>query len=183
MHSPCRSGPTLHNVHHWDTALHVASKRLPARPHSTSPGLPITHHKRATLTWSNAPRSSRRHSIHAGKLAPGELAAAQRSMPIPVPNCPGIYHCGWHDAKSFAAASYLLVRPGGNVLVDSPRYGPVLAQQIEKLGGVKYMFLTHRWGPGGKGAVLGRREAVSVMQHAVAGVAWRCASACTVHIM
>jgi hypothetical protein len=90
-----------------------------------------------------APRRS--HSIHAGSLAPGELRAAQQSMPIPVPACPGVYHCGHHDAKSYAAASYLIQRPGGNVLVDSPRYGPVLARQLEQLGGVAAMFLTHRW--------------------------------------
>jgi glyoxylase-like metal-dependent hydrolase (beta-lactamase superfamily II) len=37
------------------------------------------------------------------------------------------------------------VRPGkGNVLVDSPRFNPALAKRIEELGGVKYIFLTHK---------------------------------------
>jgi hypothetical protein len=37
------------------------------------------------------------------------------------------------------------VRPQGNILVDSPRFNPVLAKRIQELGGVKYMFLTHKW--------------------------------------
>ncbi len=34
---------------------------------------------------------------------------------------PGVFHCGWHDEASFAASSYLLQHPAGNVLVDCPR--------------------------------------------------------------
>lgn len=71
---------------------------------------------------------------------------AQEGMPTPVPDAPGVYHCGWHDVRTFGGASYLIVRPGGNVLVDSPRYVSPLVKQIEKLGGVKYHFLTHRHG-------------------------------------
>ena len=36
------------------------------------------------------------------------------------------------------------MRPGGNVLVDSPRFAKPLVRQIEALGGVATMFLTHR---------------------------------------
>ncbi|MCD7449358.1 hypothetical protein HAX54_051547, partial [Datura stramonium] len=31
----------------------------------------------------------------------------------------GVYHCGYHSDKSFGAASYLIVRAEGNILVDS----------------------------------------------------------------
>jgi glyoxylase-like metal-dependent hydrolase (beta-lactamase superfamily II) len=72
-----------------------------------------------------------------------ELKEAQRGMPIPVPGCEGIYHCGFHAEQSFAATSYLITRPEGNILVDSPRFNPVLAKRFEELGGVKYIFLTH----------------------------------------
>ncbi len=34
---------------------------------------------------------------------------------------PNVYHCGYHSEKSFAACSYLITRPGGNVMVDTPR--------------------------------------------------------------
>ena len=56
----------------------------------------------------------------------------------------GVYHCGYHAESSFGAASYLLVRPRGNVLVDSPRFAGPLVQRLEALGGVKWLFLTHK---------------------------------------
>lgn len=36
------------------------------------------------------------------------------------------------------------MRPEGNVLVDSPRAAKPLLAEIERLGGVRFMFLTHR---------------------------------------
>ena len=57
---------------------------------------------------------------------------------------PGVYHCGYHAEESFGAASYLLVRPGGNVLVDSPRFAAPLVKRLEALGGVRWLFLTHQ---------------------------------------
>ncbi len=56
----------------------------------------------------------------------------------------GVYHCGFHSEDSFGAASYLVVRADGNVLVDSPRFTKSLVANIERLGGVATMFLTHR---------------------------------------
>lgn len=56
----------------------------------------------------------------------------------------GVYHCGYHHEASFGAASYLVVRPGGNVLVDSPRFAGPLVKRIEQLGGVDTLFLTHK---------------------------------------
>jgi glyoxylase-like metal-dependent hydrolase (beta-lactamase superfamily II)/ferredoxin len=58
-----------------------------------------------------------------------------------------IYFCGFTAESSFGAWSYLIVRPedqGGNVLVDSPRFAGQLVKQIERMGGVRTMFLTHR---------------------------------------
>ena len=55
-----------------------------------------------------------------------------------------VYYCGWHSEASYGAASYLIVRPRGNVLVDSPRAGRPLFQRIAALGGVSTMVLSHR---------------------------------------
>jgi glyoxylase-like metal-dependent hydrolase (beta-lactamase superfamily II) len=41
-------------------------------------------------------------------------------------------------------ASYLLLRPEGNVLVDSPRFAGPLVRRLEALGGLKLLFLTHQ---------------------------------------
>lgn len=59
----------------------------------------------------------------------------------------GVYFCGFTAESSFGAWSYLIVRDaarGGNVLVDSPRFTAPLVRNIEKLGGVGQMFLSHR---------------------------------------
>ncbi|BBN04497.1 hypothetical protein MPTK1_3g05170 [Marchantia polymorpha subsp. ruderalis] len=39
---------------------------------------------------------------------------------------------------------YFIQRPEGNILVDSPRFNERLAKRLETMGGVKYMFLTHK---------------------------------------
>ncbi|GMH41830.1 hypothetical protein BSKO_09740 [Bryopsis sp. KO-2023] len=83
-------------------------------------------------------------SIHAQSTEPGELQDAQRAFPIEVKGVPGAFHCGYHDEKSFGATSYVLVRPQGNILIDSPRYNPALAKRLEEMGGIKWIFLTHR---------------------------------------
>lgn len=64
------------------------------------------------------------------------------SFPIPIDG--GVHHCGYHDESSFGAASYLIVRPDGNLLVDSPRFTMPLVRRLEALGGVQTLFLTHR---------------------------------------
>ena len=61
----------------------------------------------------------------------------------PEPIDDGVHHCGFHSEQSFGAASYLIVRERGNVLVDSPRFAGRLVQRIEALGGIATMFLTH----------------------------------------
>lgn len=55
-----------------------------------------------------------------------------------------VYFCGFTSESSFGAWSYLITRPEGNVLIDSPRYATQLLKRIEALGGVKRMLLTHK---------------------------------------
>jgi glyoxylase-like metal-dependent hydrolase (beta-lactamase superfamily II)/ferredoxin len=73
---------------------------------------------------------------------PKDVKAAQQSIPIPVAE--NVYHCGYHAENSFGAASYLIQLPKGNVLVDSPRFLAPLVKQLEAMGGVRYLYLTHR---------------------------------------
>jgi glyoxylase-like metal-dependent hydrolase (beta-lactamase superfamily II) len=56
----------------------------------------------------------------------------------------GVHYCGWAADASFGARSYLIVRERGNILVDSPRFAAPLVERIAALGGVRWMFLTHR---------------------------------------
>jgi glyoxylase-like metal-dependent hydrolase (beta-lactamase superfamily II)/ferredoxin len=55
-----------------------------------------------------------------------------------------VYYCGWASRRSFGASSWLIVRPGGNVLIDSPRWSAPLARRIEALGGLAAIVLSHR---------------------------------------
>lgn len=57
---------------------------------------------------------------------------------------PSAWHCGYHDRRSFGAASYLVETAEGNVLVDVPRFVRPLVQAIEEMGGLVGIALTHR---------------------------------------
>ncbi|GAB4210015.1 MAG: MBL fold metallo-hydrolase [Coleofasciculaceae cyanobacterium] len=73
---------------------------------------------------------------------PKDIIAAQQSFPILIED--DVYHCGYHSERSYAATSYFIQHPEGNVLVDSPRFAPPLIKRLEEMGGVRYMYLTHR---------------------------------------
>jgi ferredoxin len=55
-----------------------------------------------------------------------------------------VFYCGFNSPKSFGGNSYFIRHPAGNWLIDSPKYLPLLAKQFEQLGGLAYIFLTHR---------------------------------------
>jgi len=55
-----------------------------------------------------------------------------------------VYYCGWSSKLSFGASSWLILRPEGNILIDSPRWNAPLAKQIKKMGGINKIVLTHR---------------------------------------
>lgn len=55
-----------------------------------------------------------------------------------------VFYLGYTARESFGATSYLIKRKGGNVLVDSPRFHPLLVREIEKMGGIRFMFLSHQ---------------------------------------
>ncbi|MCC3513542.1 MAG: MBL fold metallo-hydrolase [Microcoleus sp. PH2017_17_BER_D_A] len=73
---------------------------------------------------------------------PKNIKEVQQNLPALVTE--NVYHCGYHSEKSYGAASYLIVRPEGNILVDSPRFVPPLVKNIEAMGGIRYLYLTHR---------------------------------------
>lgn len=68
--------------------------------------------------------------------------AAAVAYPEPVED--GVFFCGFASRDSFGASSYLIQRPGGNVLIDSPRFARPLVNRIEQMGGISWMLLTHR---------------------------------------
>ena len=71
-----------------------------------------------------------------------EAVAAAAAFPEPVDE--NVSFCGFTSERSFGAWSYLVERPRGNVLVDSPRAAGPLLKELERRGGIATMFLTHR---------------------------------------
>jgi glyoxylase-like metal-dependent hydrolase (beta-lactamase superfamily II) len=71
-----------------------------------------------------------------------DVRAAARAFPEPVVG--DVLFCGYASAASYGAASYLIRRPHGNVLVDSPRFSKILVDRIAELGGVRFLVLTHQ---------------------------------------
>lgn len=57
---------------------------------------------------------------------------------------PGVLMCGHNDRRSFGAYSWLVPRPDGGLLVDSPRWDHGLVDAMELLGGIGHVLLTHR---------------------------------------
>jgi len=76
-----------------------------------------------------------------GTLEKRDLKPAIESLPERIED--EVHFCGFASENSFGGSSYLIVRPAGNVLVDSPRFTAPLVRRLEALGGVRYMFLSH----------------------------------------
>jgi len=55
-----------------------------------------------------------------------------------------VFYCGFNSPKSYGANSFFVRHKDGNWLIDSPRFVKSLAAQFKKLGGIKYIFLTHQ---------------------------------------
>ena len=73
---------------------------------------------------------------------PDNFKIAPLTLPRPITD--KIYFCGYTSVNSFGATSYLILTAQGNILIDSPRFNSHLVSEIEKLGGVKWMFLSHQ---------------------------------------
>ncbi|HEU0030286.1 MAG TPA: MBL fold metallo-hydrolase [Kofleriaceae bacterium] len=97
---------------------------------------------RALMALVTCPTSSIGSRVDRG----AEVRVAARAFPEPIAEAApaAVYFCGYASADSYGAASYLIVRPGGNVLVDSPRAAAPLVDRIAELGGIATMVLTHR---------------------------------------
>lgn len=57
---------------------------------------------------------------------------------------PGVYRCGFNSRDSYGAHSYFVTRPGGNLLIDSPRQAKELKIFFESKGGIGDILLSHQ---------------------------------------
>ncbi|CAM9465612.1 unnamed protein product [Ectocarpus sp. 6 AP-2014] len=70
---------------------------------------------------------------------------ALKDFPFPVDSerLPGVFHLGFHGESSFGCSPWLVQRPEGNMMMDSPRFHPGLAKELDAKGGVSLMVLSH----------------------------------------
>ncbi len=76
------------------------------------------------------------------KNAPVEFREARVQFPLLISG--NVYYCGYTSRDSYGASSYFIQRADGNILIDSPRMSALLIEEIEKMGGIKTMILTHQ---------------------------------------
>lgn len=95
--------------------------------------------------------AERRRALHAllccptgsiGTSGSDNAKAALSDFPLPIEH--PVFYCGFNSPKSFGGNSYFIQHPNGNWMVDSPKFVSPLVQRMEQLGGVTYIFLTHR---------------------------------------
>ena len=77
-----------------------------------------------------------------GSLRKEAISEVMGDFPLSIED--KVYYCGFASPKSFGGSSYFIRHPDGNWLIDSPKYLPKLVQAIESMGGIRYIFLTHR---------------------------------------
>lgn len=77
-----------------------------------------------------------------GHLGDGDAKAVMEDFPLEVEE--PVYYCGFNSPKSYGGNSYLVKHPAGNWLIDSPKFVKPLVRQLEALGGIGNIFLTHR---------------------------------------
>lgn len=73
---------------------------------------------------------------------PGGLDPALDPFPLALDD--RLYLCGHNSPRTAGANSYLLRRPPGNLMIDTPRWSEDLAARCEALGPVTDVLLTHR---------------------------------------
>lgn len=95
-----------------------------------------TERRRALMALVACPTGS------IGTVSRADARAAIAAFPEPVAE--NVSFCGFTAESSFGAWSYLVERPEGNLLVDSPRAANPLVKAIADRGGVSLLFLTHR---------------------------------------
>lgn len=69
------------------------------------------------------------------------VQAAMGSFPLRLDG--GVHYNGFNSEKSFGANSFFIEHPDGNWMIDSPRYVRHLVDAFHRMGGVRYIFLSH----------------------------------------
>ena len=77
-------------------------------------------------------------------IRPGAGRLSPAADPFPMPLDDRVYLCGHNSVQTAGANAYLLRRPSGLLMIDTPRWSDSLAARFEALGPVTDILLTHR---------------------------------------
>jgi glyoxylase-like metal-dependent hydrolase (beta-lactamase superfamily II)/ferredoxin len=77
-----------------------------------------------------------------GCLGDDDVKAVMTDFPLLVEE--PVFYCGYNSPNSYGGNSYFVRHPEGNWLIDSPKFVTPLVRQLEALGGIAHIFLTHR---------------------------------------
>jgi glyoxylase-like metal-dependent hydrolase (beta-lactamase superfamily II)/ferredoxin len=71
-----------------------------------------------------------------------DVKAVMKDFPLVIEE--PVFYCGYNSPKSYGGNSYFIRHPAGNWLIDSPKFVTPIVKQLESLGGIAHIFLTHR---------------------------------------
>lgn len=71
-----------------------------------------------------------------------KIREIKRKLPLQLHD--DLYFCSYNSEAAFGSNAYLVVREAGNILIDCPKFVKPLLKKIEELGGIKYIYLTHK---------------------------------------
>ncbi len=77
-----------------------------------------------------------------GTRSANHAKSVMQDLPLSIDE--NVFYCGFNSPKSYGGNSFFVQHSGGNWLIDSPKYLPHLVEQFQKLGGIRYIFLTHQ---------------------------------------
>lgn len=77
-----------------------------------------------------------------GTATKHDLSVARHSFPLKLAD--NIFVNGFNDRSSYGAHSYFMRGDNENWMVDAPRFTKHLVNNIEAMGGLDYIFLTHQ---------------------------------------
>jgi ferredoxin len=95
--------------------------------------------------------TDRRHALHAllacptgsiGCLGVNDVKSVMKDFPLVIEE--PVFYCGYNSPKSYGGNSYFIRHAAGNWLIDSPKFVTPLVKQLDALGGIAHIFLTHR---------------------------------------
>jgi len=77
-----------------------------------------------------------------GCLGDDDVKAVMKDFPLVIEQ--PVFYCGSNSPNSYGGNSYFIRHAAGNWLIDSPKFVTPLVKRLEALGGIVYIFLTHR---------------------------------------